>query len=384
MSAKTRYCCVAWALLASALVVALPSAHADTVTLTTGVSVTGNLVAAPSANGTKTVAVRTSTGGLIVFEKSAVKQVTHGSTRGQKSVSGGSAKPKLTAAEQAWIPRIHLLVNLLVEGDRDQSRRARAQLLKVQDPSAIPALNRHLANRSELEAQRLYVSIMKYMPAQTSVHYLVAVALFNPSADIREEARQAIGAERADSARALFIQALRNGDRNLGSRAAEGISEIGDANGDAVPYLIDRLVFREQQTLETSPDLVFTTLWQTADPVGPPPCWLYGHPEPKDNRPRPVITHWSQEVVPRQIETVSIDNVNSAVFDALLKVTDRKYPGFGLKTDDWRRWWATEKKNRDLNRRTSADNVISQSPEAHNSTTRAKEDVSRRRGLLSE
>jgi hypothetical protein len=375
MSAKAACCRVVRALLGSALVVALPSAHADTVTLTTGVSVTGNLVAAPSANGAKTVAMRTSTGGLIVFQKSDVKHVTHGTARGQKSsaVAGGAASHKLTAAEQAWIPRIRLLVTLLIEGDRDQSRRAKAQLLKIQDPSAIPALNRHLAHTPDLEAQRLYVSIMKYMPAQASVSYLVAVSLFNPSADIREEARKGIGAERVDSARTLFIQALQNGDRNLASRAAEGISEIGDANGDAVPYLIDRLVFQEQQTLETSPEMVFTSLWQTADPVGPYPCWLYGHPMPKDNRPRPVITHWSQEVVPRQIETVSIDNVNSAVFDALLRVTDRKYPGFGLKTDDWRRWWATEKKNRDLNRRTPADKVISQSPEAHNSTTHTTE-----------
>jgi hypothetical protein len=163
MSAKAACCRVVRALLGSALVVALPSAHADTVTLTTGVSVTGNLVAAPSANGAKTVAMRTSTGGLIVFQKSDVKHVTHGTARGQKSsaVAGGAASHKLTAAEQAWIPRIRLLVTLLIEGDRDQSRRAKAQLLKIQDPSAIPALNRHLANTPDLEAQRLYVSMTK-------------------------------------------------------------------------------------------------------------------------------------------------------------------------------------------------------------------------------
>lgn len=344
------------------LVILLPLGlgRADIVTLDSGAVVRGHVVA--NSGTSKSVTLRTPSGALLVFDRDSVQQVKLGADprQGAASTRQSSKRIHLTTAQQAWMPKIRSLVNRLIESDRQQSRTAKARLLEIQDANAIPALNRYLAGTANLEAQRLYVSIVKYIPAPTTAHSLVAFALFNPSPDIREQARKAIGPERADVARSLFIWALRNGDRHVASFAALGISEIGDPNGDAVPYLIDRLVFLEKQpSLDVS--VMLTDLWQTSDPVGPYPCWLYGQPMPKDNRPRVVNTHWSADVVSREMKTAPIDNVNSAVLDALVKASDQKYPGFGPHPNDWRRWWATEKKNRDLQKKPD-DRVLPKRP----------------------
>jgi hypothetical protein len=77
------------------------------------------------------------------------------------------------------------------------------------------------------------------------------------------------------------------------------------------------------------------------------------------------------------MQTAPLDNVNSAVLNALLNASDLKYPGLGPHPDEWRRWWATEKKNRDVQKRRSTARAVSQSPLAHDSTTQSKEGASR-------
>ncbi len=42
---------------------------------------------------------------------------------------------------------------------------------------------------------------------------------------------------------------------------------------------------------------------------------------------------------------------NPAVLDTLVKLTDHTKSSFGYNRDSWRRWWANEKANRDLQKR---------------------------------
>jgi len=352
----------AWGVFVSVLVVALAAVQADTVTLKSGGAVSGKLVTVPAASGGKNVAMRTSTGGLIVLERESIRQVKHGAAaaRNTSSVASGSARARLTPAEQAWVPKIRSLAAQVFEGDSDQKRRARAALLKIEDRDAIPALSQSLASSTLREAQRLYVQIMKSMPGPTTVYYLVAVSLLNPSPDIRDEARKAIGSERADAARALYIQALKWTDLNLASLAAEGVSEVGDPKGEAIPYLIDRVVFREMKKVPFSPELIFTNRWQESEIV------TTDHRVSRTfcsvTRAVMLTNRWSQLVVPPQTGRLATNTVNPAVLDALVKVSDQRYPGYGAKTDQWRRWWVTEKKNRDLQNPRPTDKVISKSP----------------------
>jgi hypothetical protein len=228
--------------------------------------------------------------------------------------------------------------------------------------------------------------------------------LFDPSPQVREDARKAIGENRADLARPLYIHSLRLGDADLASRAALGIAEIGDPRGEAVPYLIDSLIMWvskphqivpsgigvvDMVTLYTTPGYVppmqgATYLGQTAGsstmpvylgPVGmtqaqinqaianlkaatPSSLAMARQPQnrPMDRGPgtyyiTPAVADtYAAPIFGRTEATFSkapVRTENPHVLDTLIKVTDHK-PGYGYNADNWRRWWAAEKKSRDL------------------------------------
>jgi hypothetical protein len=112
------------------------AARADEVVLNSGGVVRGHI----TAKHATTVDIKTSKGTLLVLDLSAVKEVKRGAASAQKPAGGkpGSKKSKLTAEEQAWMPKIRTLVSRLASDDRDRSRRARDELLRIQDPDAIP------------------------------------------------------------------------------------------------------------------------------------------------------------------------------------------------------------------------------------------------------
>jgi hypothetical protein len=67
------------------------------------------------------------------------------------------------------------------------------------------------------------------------------------------------------------------------------------------------------------------------------------------------------ETAPAQQKKIRGKADHPEVLDALLKITDQKYPGYGFNQDRWRRWWATEKVDRELQNSAPSDRVISSS-----------------------
>jgi hypothetical protein len=142
----------------------------------------------------------------------------------------------------------------------------------------------------------------------------------------------------------LYIEALKTREPTLASRAAMGIAEIGDPQGDAVPYLIDTLEFRAAQPIDlatTYTSSVFASYCSVSN------C----------SPSRAIVLTYNYLLVehPGFRGVVSVDDRNLAVMDALTKVTDRK---LGYNRDEWQRWWANEKKNRDLEKSRSKDHVL--------------------------
>jgi hypothetical protein len=230
-------------LAAASVLQAAKPVSADSVKLQSGGAVAGSVT-----TGTKQISVRTATGALIVFERAAVKQVVRGhaspksSPTVTKTSSRSSSKLALTAAEDNWVPRVRGLVSRLFGGDREKSRQARRALNQIDDVDAIPALSVSLGSSRNVEARHLYVVILHNLTGPKPVYYLVALSLFDPSPEIRADARQALRAEQFESARLFYIAALRSGTPALARRAAIALGEIGDPRGDSVPYLIDALV----------------------------------------------------------------------------------------------------------------------------------------------
>jgi hypothetical protein len=406
----------AWVATATLLSFAVDGLSADVITLNGGGTAHGKVV--PSGSS-KTVALTTSAGTLIVFDRQAVKGVKRDP---QQKTAAKAAKRQLTPEEKAWLPKVRSLVERAYGPDRDQSRRAVSELLKIDDENAIPALARNLAAGRNDESRRFYSTVLHSIPGSKAVYCLVEQSLFDPSPNVRDAARKAIGTERGDLARPLYIQALKVGNPNLASLAAKGIGEIGDPNGDAVPYLIDSLIFQTVHVVATSrpavnfdtgtlsaiqlqnqlnaesqlpantpsvvanPDRISSgtmlpygsmpyssaggipssplatanvTLPPLYGPIYPP---MFGAPNPQIKDPAIII---SAPVTMRDIMNAPLQystglerekNVNQAVYDTLVQVTGQQ---LGNNLGNWRRWWANQLKNRSLQKPKSDDQVIS-------------------------
>ncbi len=268
-----RGCC-RWATALFAGAALLASAKllpADSVKLDAGGSLNGSVT-----TGSKWVSVRTSTGAVIVFDRAAVKQVAHGHVLAAKTGSSSTnaaakaqaKKGKLTAEEEAWLPKIRARVSRVYAGDRSRSQQARNALLAIDDTDAIPALSTYLGSSRNAVARHLYVLILHNMKGPKPVYYLVALSLYDPSPEIRAEARKALREDQLDSARRLYVAALRSGSPSLSRLAAIGLGEIGDPRGDSVPYLIDALVsygtVATMRAASAQPDvLVANTIYAT-------------------------------------------------------------------------------------------------------------------------
>jgi hypothetical protein len=410
---------------------------ADSVKLDGGGSLSGSVT-----TGSKSVAVRTSTGTTIVFNRADVIQITRGRTGvakpGPKTASAKAAlkKRKLAPEEEAWMPKVRALVSRLFGSDRERSQQARNSLLNIDDPDAIPALSTYLGSSPHEEVRHLYVVILHNMKGPKPVYYLVALSLFDQSPQIRSEARKAIREDQLDSARLLYIAALRSGPPKLARIAAIGLGEIGDPRGDSVPYLINALVSYGTVATMTEPaqygvlytntiyatpglkmndpSLIYmgTAVGSSTIPVylgqnqlsssqiatalkgmngqtqllpsgtsinGPNP---FGGQVSQDFNPNskgtpniqmrtgsstylvtPVMADMYQQPIVGQVGPAHDKKIRGKadhpeVLDALLKITDQKYPGHGFNQDRWRAWWANEKINRDLQKPAAPDRVI--------------------------
>jgi hypothetical protein len=367
-------------------------AAADDVTLKTGATVRGHATEARLADHSRVLEIRTSSGALIVLEHDQVQQIKRSAATQKPAGNSKSTKPRLTAKQQAWMTKVRSLLAHLLGDDRDQSRHARSQLLNINDPDALPALVRYLQQNPNEELRHLYVAILRDLPGPNTAYYLVQQSLFDPSAQIREDARHALGSERAEKARALYILALKLRDANLASRAALGIQEVGDPDGDAIPYLIEALVHVGPRVITTQ-QLEWIDLGPPPDATGMPrfritsyhegPAW-FGQmgagiaggsvgpvtqirtraiPQSSQEQQLQPPHNWAVGLAPPKTTIVPESDGNPAVLDTLLKLSGRAKSDFGYNRDNWRRWWANEKASRDSQKRPSDKPISRQTPE---------------------
>jgi hypothetical protein len=344
-----------WPVLLSVLMASSSAVSADVVTLNSGGTVHGSVVASHSGSGANNVAVRTSSGALFVFERDSVKHLVRGGNSAGRTAAAkaGSAKARLSPAQERWMPKVRSLVARWLGSNRDQSNRARRDLLKIDDPDALPAIGRYLGSLPNEEARVLYAAILRSMPGQAPVYDLVGMSLFDSSQLVRGEARKAIGPDRADSARRLYIEVLKSSGPDLASLVAVGLGEIGDPNGDSIPYLIDHLSFHGARLEQVRPDYVYFGAALEGMRCGD---GVYSVVPLKANAPSAGVQTTLSSVFSAAAPTyryhhpdlVAHDYENPAVLDALNKVSGQAPPAFGYNSQKWQLWWANEKKNRDL------------------------------------
>jgi hypothetical protein len=329
----------AWLTACSAVLLAAPVSSADVIRLKSGRTIRGKIVADQSVTG---VAVRIETGALIVFARNEIEQtapsrksaVAAGPSQrravANRAIREDSPRPaalhprpkptgrgrqSLTPEEKAWFPRVRSLGNRLVSDEPAQSRRAKADLLKINDASALPALTRDLQDSPSDAARRLYVAILRQIPGDESTALLVAQSIGDVSPGVRADARQALDPPRAKAARRLYIDFLRTGSPLDYGVEAQGLAEIGDPHLDSVPYLIEALVEHTTQELF----------------------------EP--GRAPQYSDCMTEMIAASQPKFFSVprDEGRSDVLDALLKITNQPYPAYGFNVIQWRQWFANSR-----------------------------------------
>jgi hypothetical protein len=417
----------AWSAWACLLALAADPLFADVITLKHGGAVQGRVVTSRDPNA---VALQTAKGSLIVFDRGDVKSVQRAQNTAQKTpaksppkkpaANGVAKKPQLTPQEKAWVGKVRSLVERASSSDPDRRRKAISDLLNVADESAIPALTRSLAGSSNQQEREFYAKVLQNIPGSMAVYCLVRQSMTDPSPAVREAARKAIGAERADLARRLYIEILKVRDPVLSSLAAKGIGEIGDPNGESVPYLIDAVVFQTARVVATSQpqrvldgDRLADINYQNylnaqaqaaanAPPAPPPPRMqirvgenlmggaqsmggspmgyanitfpptmgpmfppMFGAHNPQIKDPAILMTApvTLGDILNSPIRyttgIASENNVNSAVYDTLVQLTGQQ---FGSNVPNWRRFWANQLRNRALKAPKTRDRVISKPP----------------------
>ena len=309
---------------------------ADVITSKSGGTIRGQIVADRSASG---VAARTQTGALLAFAESETESpapspksaaavpsqgqtaAVHAKREASPRPAASHSRPKrtgrggrlLSAEEKAWFPRVRSLVNRLFADEPAQVRRARAELLRISDPSALPALTRGLQDSPSDAARSLYVAILRQIPGDQSTALLIAQSLGDASPGVRADARQALDPSRAKTARRLYIDCLRTGSPVYYGLAARGLAEIGDPQLESIPYLIEALVEHTTQ--------------EVYEPGRPP---LYSE----------CTTEMIEASQPK-FYSVPREEGRTDVLDALLKLTDQPYPASGYNVAKWREWFAT-------------------------------------------
>ena len=244
--------------------------------------------------------------------------------------------------EQDWTERVRNWSYGLSSSDPEKRRRGHAQLLKISDPNAIPALTKILRSSEDEERRSLYVKILSHMPGPEPVHFLVEQSLFDASKSVRVESQDAITPQVRDVACPIYARELRNSDNEVVRRAGRMLEKIGDDS--VVKALIDAIVTTHQvpvNVVDNSNTYGFNPRNSKADPnnLGLPPDvagkLLTGQ---YPNGVTFASPSGEPQVNPR-LRTTMVDREfrNPEVLSALQSLTKQS---FGYDKDQWRRWWA--------------------------------------------
>jgi hypothetical protein len=244
--------------------------------------------------------------------------------------------------EQDWTERVRNWSYALSSSDPEKRRRGHAQLLKIADPNAIPALNKVLRSSEDEVRRSLYVKILSRLPGPEPVRLLVEQSLFDASKNVRVEAQDVITPQVRDAACPIYARELRNADNEVVRRAGRMLEKIGDES--VVKALIEAIITTHQvpvNVVDNSNAYGFNPHNPKGDPntLGLPPDVagkLLTGQYPNG------VTFGSPSGEPQvnpRLRTVMVDREfrNPEVLQALESLTKQS---LGYNKDQWRRWWA--------------------------------------------
>ncbi len=259
----------------------------------------------------------------------------------------------MAANQAAWIRRIKILRQAIVNGPEDRRREAEAQLMAIREAEAVGPLLRVLGN-DEPEQRILLAHVLSRIPGKDATAALVKQILAEPTNQVRPVIFDKLK-DRDDSVViSQLVRALASSDIQVTNRAAWTLGNLGAV--EVVPKLIPHLLSFEQRVVMPPAEGSNAPAYgMSGVTVGPPRIQQQqrGSPDPA-RRQRGSVAYGVTTTGPlygaslglgtvgvpiRQpeprLETFTFRNVE--VLAALQKMTGQD---FGYDIDSWRHWVA--------------------------------------------
>jgi HEAT repeats len=243
--------------------------------------------------------------------------------------------------DQDWLERVRSAVRSLASGDGEKRRRGMETLLKINDPEAIPALNRVLLASNDDSLRELYVHVMSAIQdVNSATPALVDVALFDRQKSVRVAAQEAITERSRPTAAALFARQLHNADNEIVRRSGLMLEKLGDPS--VIPQLIEALITTHgvaQQVVDNSNSYGFS---RGGGPTGGLPPDVYTKMVTGQYPNGVQVVTPDGPLTGANVKTVVVDHEyrNAEVLSALQSITKQS---FGFDKDSWRRWWGAKR-----------------------------------------
>jgi len=157
---------------------------------------------------------------------------------------------KAIAEQTAWVRRIKILRQAIVNGPTDRKREAEVQLMAIREPEAVAPLLRALGD-DEPELRILLAQVLSVIPAREASLGLVQQILAEPLASVRSVVFDKLKDRDDPSVVPRLVKALNSSDITVINRAAWTLGNLGAV--EVVPKLIPVLVTTEQQIVMVQP-----------------------------------------------------------------------------------------------------------------------------------
>ncbi|MBX3443420.1 MAG: HEAT repeat domain-containing protein [Planctomyces sp.] len=243
-------------------------------------------------------------------------------------------------AELEWYPRVRLWTGWMTGRNAGRQVEGLANLRKVDDADAIPALNEFLGGSEHLPLRELLVQRLDAMSGERPVESLVRVSLHDPSDVIRRAAFQALDPGQYVHAVPYYVEALDHSANEVVQRAGTALGVVGDQK--VVPALIRALItthriivqvpVNDAVSINRSPDGRYS--------VGGSPSILPPNIEillRTGQLPYGVNIISPQGGQRYRNVKVKADFRNERVLEALKRLADQD---FGYDQDGWQLYWA--------------------------------------------
>lgn len=247
-------------------------------------------------------------------------------------------------AERRWYRKVHVWRGWLTGRYSQKREEGLAELQKIDDPHAVPALRHKFSDDKNAKFRQLYVSILSQIPGDKPVPALVSQSLRDSDYEIRYSALNGLSPQQHDRAMLIFARELKNGYNSIVRRAGRGLERVGDER--VVFNLIDALVTTHRYRIRVPAHdrtMSFRTngsFGNTSGVVLPPEIEVMLR---TGQLPNGVIVQGSAVNRPQPTKVIRVkhSHKNAEVLAALQKVTKAD---FGYDGRSWRLWW-TAKKN---------------------------------------